>query len=488
LRIALSELLCAGGGPILINAASAMNCLGSELMPRDYLALEARWINRELADSALLRRVDSLSGREIVGRKNGNMAGLLIPFIDPISKQITEYCLRRDEPELEIRNGKQKETAKYIMPPGARNRVYFAPAATADLLTAGDVPLIITEGQFKTLALWRLATEGRDAARFLPMGLSGVWNWRGVTGKATGPTGGRRDVKGVISDFDLLHLKDRLVIIAFDADAKDNENVRIARAGLAKELRSRGASVDFLEWDIAEGKGIDDHLAAVGPNAVMEEIAGLDFNRCDWRANLISNREGQPRALLANAITALREAPDWAGCLAFNEFSLGTIALTAPPWGDGPLAKWTDHEDRLTADWLQHHRIFVSVDVASQAVQAVAQVRCFHPVKQYLNRLEWDGTKRIDGWLSLYLGAEPSDYTAAVGARWLISAVARIYRPGVKADCCLILEGAQGIKKSTSLRTLAGFGSLTRSLTSARRMRLCRRRASGLSNWRSLTA
>jgi predicted P-loop ATPase len=145
------------------------------------------------------------------------------------------------------------------------------------------------------------------------------------------------------------------------------------------------------------------------------------------------------------------------GCLALNEFSLGTVALKAPPWGDGPLAKWTDHEDRLTADWLQHYRIFVSVDVASQAVQAVAQVRSFHPVKQYLNGLEWDGTKRIGGWLSLYLGADPTDYTAAVGARWLISAVARIYRPGVKADCCLILEGAQGIKKSTSLRTLAGI-------------------------------
>lgn len=65
---------------------------------------------------------------------------------------------------------------------------------------------------------------------------------------------------------------------------------------------------------------------------VMEEIAALDFTRRDWRANLISNREGEPRAFLANAITALREAPDWAGCLAFNEFSFNTVAVTAPPW------------------------------------------------------------------------------------------------------------------------------------------------------------
>jgi predicted P-loop ATPase len=59
-------------------------------------------------------------------------------------------------------------------------------------------------------------------------------------------------------------------------------------------------------------------------------------------------------------------------------------------------------------------------------------------------------------WLSNYLGVPVSDYASAVGDRWLISAVARIYQPGVKADCCLILEGRQGSKKSTALKTLCG--------------------------------
>jgi len=68
----------------------------------------------------------------------------------------------------------------------------------------------------------------------------------------------------------------------------------------------------------------------------------------------------------------------------------------------------------------------------------------------------WDGTNRLDTWLTTYLGAEDSNYVRAVGARWLISAIARIYRPGAKAYCCLILEGAQGSKKSTALKTLAG--------------------------------
>jgi predicted P-loop ATPase len=109
----------------------------------------------------------------------------------------------------------------------------------------------------------------------------------------------------------------------------------------------------------------------------------------------------------------------------------------------------------LTADWLQHHRIYVSVEIAGLAVQTVAKESCFHPVRKSLDSLKWDGTKRIDGWLSLYLGVAPSPYVNAVGARWLISAVARIYEPVVKADCALILEGEQGLMKSTALKALA---------------------------------
>jgi predicted P-loop ATPase len=77
-------------------------------------------------------------------------------------------------------------------------------------------------------------------------------------------------------------------------------------------------------------------------------------------------------------------------------------------------------------------------------------------VKTYPQGLNWDGVERVDHWLSAYLGVEDTEYSRAVGARWLISAVARLFRPGAKADCCLILEGPQGIRKSTALRTLAG--------------------------------
>ncbi len=177
----------------------------------------------------------------------------------------------------------------------------------------------------------------------------------------------------------------------------------------------------------------------------------------NWHDQLIVNQNGDPKPILANAITALRYAPEWCGVLVFNEFALETVVLKDPPWDKTVTgAKWTDHEDRLTANWLQHAGIFVPVEIAGQAVQSVAKDRRFHPVLEYLESLKWDRTNRVDNWLSNYLGAERNDYTVAVGARWLISAVVRIYKPGAKADCCFILEGPQGLLKSTALKTIAG--------------------------------
>jgi predicted P-loop ATPase len=179
-----------------------------------------------------------------------------------------------------------------------------------------------------------------------------------------------------------------------------------------------------------------------------------------WQEALLRSKtnsgEGQVLPILANAITALRRAPEWQGVLAYDEFRSNVVALRPTPWGANVKGGWTDQEDRLTAEWLQHERILVSVEIASQAIQTVAAENPVHPVRQYLDGLTWDGVPRLDHWLSTYLGAENSDYGSVVGTRWMLSAVARIYQPGAKADSCLILEGPQGIKKSTALRTLAG--------------------------------
>jgi predicted P-loop ATPase len=98
----------------------------------------------------------------------------------------------------------------------------------------------------------------------------------------------------------------------------------------------------------------------------------------------------------------------------------------------------------------------ISPLTAAQGVQAEAAEHRFHPIREYLESLRWDGDQRIDAWTNVYLGASSSEYAAAVGARWLIGAVARVMKPGCKNDCALILEGPQGARKSTALRVLGG--------------------------------
>jgi predicted P-loop ATPase len=90
-----------------------------------------------------------------------------------------------------------------------------------------------------------------------------------------------------------------------------------------------------------------------------------------------------------------------------------------------------------------------------QAVKARALRNQYHPIRQYLEKLEWDGEARIDTWLTDYLGAEDNAYVRAIGAKTLIAAVQRVLKPGTKFDTMLVLEGRQGVYKSTAIKLLA---------------------------------
>jgi putative DNA primase/helicase len=170
----------------------------------------------------------------------------------------------------------------------------------------------------------------------------------------------------------------------------------------------------------------------------------------------IRNKENTLKPIVANAIRMLKTTPEWQGVLAFNRMTLFPVKLKTPPWEKAATGEWTDHDDTKLAEWFQQNHLFVETRKAGEAAQAVAHENEFHPVKDYLDGLAWDGTPRLDVWLLTYLGADDTPYARAVGRCWLISAVARVYRPGCQADYTLLLEGPQGILKSSVLATLAG--------------------------------
>src|SRR5215813_8993918 len=176
-----------------------------------------------------------------------------------------------------------------------------------------------------------------------------------------------------------------------------------------------------------------------------------------WSDQLILNKDGKIVANLANLVLMLREAPKWKGALGYDEFAASVVIRKCPPWGEETAdAPWTDQHETQARVWFQREvGINPSAGDVGRAVQAAARCNPFHPVRDYFNSLVWDGVPRLSGWLQTYFHADDSEYVRAIGPRYLVSAVARIYRPGAKVDHVLVLEGPQGKQKSEALRTLA---------------------------------
>jgi len=259
---------------------------GGPLREADYETLERSWISRGLADQALLRRVISVDGAQIVGRSdNGSYEGIVFPYVWPGEDHIREYWLRRDRPEIERdAEGKPKEKNKYLGPPGRGNRLYITPGTQPDLLNDVRVPIAITEGAKKTIALHRLAHYelgvAKDLPRFLTLGLGGVWSFKGTIGKTDGPDGSRRDERGLIADLHRLRWDGRRVYIVFDSNVHTNSKVAAARRQLTTELVRLGAEVYWVDLprpDQAVGvNGIDDLLSTWGPERVLKLFASSE--------------------------------------------------------------------------------------------------------------------------------------------------------------------------------------------------------------------
>lgn len=189
-----------------------------------------------------------------------------------------------------------------------------------------------------------------------------------------------------------------------------------------------------------------------------------DGTGSEWIKTLTLTEKGNVRGSAENVITILSRDSRWQGVPAYNEFTQRHVWLREPPWdGTEKPASFTaeqevtDSDDtRLVAWFARNYEMACSPEVASRGLTVVAEKHRFHPVRDYLNGLTWDGTPRAHYWLIDYLGVEDTEYARAMGSKWLISLVARIFEPGCKSDCVLLLKGKQGIKKSTALKIMGG--------------------------------
>lgn len=152
---------------------------------------------------------------------------------------------------------------------------------------------------------------------------------------------------------------------------------------------------------------------------------------------------------VANAIRALRDDPKLKDVLSYDE-------MLCAPFFEGKRSLRDDDVTAIQVHLQRNGLPLVSKDATHSAVDLRARERSFHPAKNYLSALKWDGRPRLDNWLTIYLGVEATAYIKAIGPMFLIGMVARIFNPGCAMDYMLVMEGPQGTMKSTACRVLGG--------------------------------
>ena len=252
-----------------------------------------------------------------------------------------------------------------------------------------------------------------------------------------------RDLAGKAASLRLLELP--------GLPAKGDASDWVDAGGTADQLRHLAAEAPLYDPPPADEKQPPRAKAAEQP-ADDEDI---DAGHERWNEQLHRNSQGEARDIIHNVTLILRIDDRFKGRLRWNQMLEAVEALGLPWRRTGGWAEWTDADDLYLADWCQKRHAYLRPRTCTAAVQVVARDICHHPVRERLNSLTWDGTPRVQTWLTDCLGVVSTPYTQEVGLRWLVSAVARVFKPGCKADHCLILEGPQGAGKSTAACIIA---------------------------------
>lgn len=195
----------------------------------------------------------------------------------------------------------------------------------------------------------------------------------------------------------------------------------------------------------------------------VEDLFGVDLgdDEDSWKRKLKrqgKNGEGPPQKTLENLLLILEH--EVSPSLFRRDLFRNRDAYTVDaPWGGKAGQAVSDTDLNLIRNWLDtKFRIEPRKDLVDDAIDIMAARNSFHPIRDYLGALPpWDGVERLDYWLRDVLGAEgPEVYLAQAFRKWMVAAVTRVFMPGAQFDWMLVLEGLEGLGKSTFFRTLAG--------------------------------
>ncbi len=188
-----------------------------------------------------------------------------------------------------------------------------------------------------------------------------------------------------------------------------------------------------------------------------QEHASEDFAEgVDWKKKLQYESKAPVLKNNLHNIRLILENDENLKGLVFNQLADGMEIKGEVPWKH-PAKFWRDADDAQLISYVDENYGSFSQRNYEIAVTKVVDDRSYHPIREFLSSLpEWDGVKRVDSLLIDYLGAEDCAYTRAITRKILCAAVMRVREPGIKFDNILVLNGDQGIGKSTLIEKLGG--------------------------------
>ncbi len=225
--------------------------------------------------------------------------------------------------------------------------------------------------------------------------------------------------------------------------------MRVHRFGNMGEKESMSAALDYARND----EKVKTWLAQRRLEKAQEEFSAAEDD--GWQSRLEMDRSGLVKNNLRNITLIFQHDPALRN-IVFNQLADGMEIKGEVPWKH-PARFWRDADDAQLISYVDAHYGAFSARNYELAITKVTDDRSYHPIREFLGALpEWDGTVRVERLLIDYLGAEDTAYVRAVTRKTLCAAVARVQRPGIKFDNILVLNGPQGIGKSTLVSLLGG--------------------------------
>lgn len=233
----------------------------------------------------------------------------------------------------------------------------------------------------------------------------------------------------------------------------------------ANKLPSYIAMLEFAQND----KAVKHTIFKEKEKDVLEDFNDnytdtIDDTDDTWIENLQLDKKGNVLPSINNIKIILLNDNGLKNKIAFNEFSQRIVKLGIMPWqqDDNRNNIWSDTDDSGLRNYLEIKYGVTSTKKIEDAFILTADKNKFHPVRDYLNSLEWDGKERVEKLFIEYLGADDNEYVRTVTRKALTGAVARIYEPGIKFDYALVFVGVQGEGKSEIISKLGcGYSSDT---------------------------